>query len=178
MKKALSVVLTLIAVLALCSVAFAGSDSDSDSDSDRKSFRLQIGLSGAQEVSEVFTDTSGKFRIEFNKKLSGAKFVLRVNDGIGVTQAHIHCGSAGANGPVVAFLFGFDPGGVNVDGKLSRGTLTNTDIIPNASCVTDHGVLVNNIASLALAARDGLLYVNVHTIAHPPGEVRGQIFDR
>ena len=178
MKKALSVVLTLTAVLALSNVAFGDKDGDSDSDSDRKSLRLQIGLSGAQEVSEVFTDTTGKFRIDFNKKLSEAKFVLRVNDGIGVTQAHIHCGPAGTNGPVVAFLFGLVPGGVNVDGKLSRGTLTNADIMPDVSCVTDHGLLVNNIASLALAARDGLLYVNVHTLTHPPGEVRGQIFDR
>ena len=32
---------------------------------------------------------------------------------------------------------------------------------------------VNNIASLAFAMRDGLIYANVHTVAHSGGEVGG-----
>jgi hypothetical protein len=37
---------------------------------------------------------------------------------------------------------------------------------------------VNNIASLALAARDGLIYANVHTVAHSGSEVRGQLLEK
>ena len=77
----------------------------------------------------------------------------------------------------VAFLFNVaplpGPGGVDVNGALERGVLTNPDIIDGAC-----GVAVNNIASLLAAIRDGIIYVNVHSEGNPPGEVRGQIFAR
>ena len=46
-----------------------------------------------------------------------------------------------------------------------------------ADCVPAIGRPVNNIASLAFAARNGLIYANVHTVANPPGEVRGQLLE-
>ena len=79
----------------------------------------------------------------------------------------------------MAILFGLVPGGVNVNGKLSRGRLRNSDILGN---VTDFkntplcGVTINNIASLFFAIRKGLIYLNVHTVANPDGKVRGQLF--
>jgi hypothetical protein len=36
---------------------------------------------------------------------------------------------------------------------------------------------VNNIAALAFAKRDGLIYVNLHTPTQPAGEVRGQLVE-
>ncbi len=36
---------------------------------------------------------------------------------------------------------------------------------------------VNNIAALALAMRDGLIYINVHTAAFGGGEIRGQLLE-
>lgn len=170
-------ILPLLGLLTAFAMPQAVFGDDDDSDSDRKSLRFRMALSGAQETANVVTETTGKFRLDFDKGLSEGRFVLRVNDGVGITQAHIHCGRAGANGPVVAFLFGFVPGGVTVDGLLSKGTLTNADFT-GVDCATVVGVPVNNIASLALAARAGLLYVNVHSVANPPGEVRGQILER
>ena len=131
-------------------------------------------LSGAQEVTSgcpgpmcgVHTRTSGRIWLQFIADLSAAHFKLDIFHGRGVVQAHIHCAPAGTNGPVVAFLFGPDAG-LDVRGNLSHGTLTNADIISDACGST--------IAALAFAAKAGDLYVNVHTLDNPSGEVRGQL---
>ena len=136
-------------------------------------FEFEAKLSGAQEVPAVTTVTGGSLDIEFDAALTEANFVLRVTDGDDVTQAHLHCNRAGQNGPVVAFLYGLGPT-TDVDGILSSGTLTNASLT-GADCVPSIGRPINNVAALAFAARDGLIYVNAHTVAHPPGEVRGQL---
>ena len=90
-----------------------------------------------------------------------------------ITQAHLHCGSAGNNGPVVAFLFAM-PGMLeneDVDGSLSSGMLMFEDLIQEADC----GNEANNIASLYDGIKAGAIYLNVHSVANPAGEVRGQL---
>ena len=100
-----------------------------------RSFLSRLAKRGAQEVPGVVTNTTGKLRLNFDRGLSEADFRLRVNDGIDVLQAHLHCARAGANGPVVVFLFA---GGVDVDGLLSKGTLTNADFL-GADCTGTTG---------------------------------------
>ena len=151
---------------------------------DNRNFIFRASASGSQEVSPpaplngVETETTGTIRLDFNRALSKMDFVLRVRNGVAITQAHLHCGRAGENGPVVAFLFGFVDGGVDVDGRLSSGILTNADITDiGADCIPTIGRPINNIASLLSAVLDGLVYMNVHSVANPPGEVRAQILD-
>ena len=86
--------------------------------------------------------------------------------------AHFHCARPGVTGPVA---FGMvSPGPCMFDGTELRCTLTNADF-SGADCIPGVGRPVNNIAALALAMRDGLVYANVHTSDNPPGEVRGQL---
>ncbi len=163
----------MVTLLLLSHLTFADDD---------KFLKFKVGLSGAQEVSPpapvngVDTMTTGNLKIFFNNSLSKAEYRLLMHDGVGITQAHLHCGRAGENGPVVAFLFGLEVDGVNVNGMLVRATLTNEDITDVGSdCSGSIGRPVNNIASLAAAALDGLIYVNVHSLSNPAGEVRGQL---
>ena len=86
--------------------------------------------------------------------------------------AHFHCGRAGQNGPIPFGLVA--PGPLALDGNRIRGTLTNFDF-NEADCVPVVGRPVNNLAALALAMRDGLIYINVHSTLFPPGEMRGQM---
>lgn len=173
MKSLYTATLMSIVFLAISSTAYGDDDQ----------FEFEAELSGEQEVPAVDTDTEGEVDIDFKDDLSKARFKLEVEDGRLVTQAHLHCGRAGENGPVVVFLFDFVPDGVDVDGRLARGTLRNADITEvGANCVTPTnrnfpgiGRPVNNIAALFFAMRDGLIYANVHTIASPGGEVRGQL---
>lgn len=125
-------------------------------------------LSGAQEVPPVTTAASGRFKIEFKRDMSAAEFRLRVNDGTRVTQSHIHCGPEGSNGPVVIFLGGFHQQGWDVDGWwVSNVSVTDANIV-NPACGT-------TLAAIADSIRAGMAYVNVHTVANPGGEIRGQL---
>jgi hypothetical protein len=138
-------------------------------------FNFRADLNGAQEVPPVVSGANGTASTMFSADLTSVAFSLSVFNGVGVTQAHIHCAPAGANGPVVAFLFGFDPVGVNVNGLLAQGVLTNANILPQNPPDPACGVVITNIASLQTAMEQGRLYVNVHSLARPAGEVRGQL---
>jgi hypothetical protein len=141
----------------------------------QSSLSLTTYASGPQDF--VTTSTSAKLTTEFDPAFNFVDFSLVVSHGVGVTQAHYHCAAAGVSGPIVAFLYGFNAAGVNVNGLLSRGRLYNQNILNNTDFATTPvcGVTINNIASLYTAIKQDLIYLNVHTIANPGGEVRGQV---
>jgi hypothetical protein len=140
--------------------------------------KFETALTGADEVPLVVTESRGAFKIKFNEDFTAARFKLRVLDGTAITQAHLHCASEGANGPVVVFLSGNVPGGFDVHGVMADFTMTNANIaaVP-ANCAASIGRTIANLADLADAASDGLIYANVHSVAHPGGEIRGQLAD-
>jgi hypothetical protein len=159
---------------------------DDRNDDERGTFDFTGHLSGEQEVTPpsapstpslgVSTDTSGTILVRVSKDLSSLQFRLVVRNGADVTQAHLHCGRAGQNGPVVVFLAPLTEQGRDVDGLLAQGTRRNEDIEPGAeACEALIGRPVRNIASLAAAAFEGLVYANVHTTNNPAGEVRAQL---
>jgi hypothetical protein len=149
-------------------------------------FDLYADLSGAQEVTPpdapttpspgVTTEATGDVQVRVAEDLSSFAFTLNVSNGTGVTQAHLHCGRPGQNGPVVVFLSPLNEQGQDVNGLLAEGTRTNANIEAGAeACEALIGRPVRNVASLTAAAFDGLIYANVHTLANPAGEVRGQL---
>lgn len=98
---------------------------------------------------------------------SGLQYRLIVANIEFVTQAHIHLAPPNENGPVVAFLFGFVPEGATTNGTLAQGIIVAGDLIgPLAGMSVD---------DLVAEIEAGNAYVNVHTLSHPPGEIRGQI---
>jgi hypothetical protein len=128
--------------------------------------RFLARLSGSAEVPMVDTMATGRATFRLNRDETELKYELEVVDIEGVTQAHIHMGMPNMNGPVVAFLFGpSDPTG-EIDGLLAEGTIAEEDLV---------GPLAGDFSGLVERLRMGMLYVNVHTAANPPGEIRGQI---
>ena len=128
-------------------------------------------LTGDQEVppvGPVITDTTGKAFFRLNKAEDEIEIQLHVNDGVRITQSHIHCAPAGVNGPVVVFLAGLHGAGLDIDGKwVSNATIKTTSIVNTACGAT--------VSALAASMRAGNTYANVHSVAHPAGVVRGQI---
>lgn len=137
--------------------------------------RFEATLSGAQEVPTVETEAIGRAIVWFDKALSQVFVDVRVHDlSSGFRAAHFHCNRAGANAGVILGLQ--NPGPLVFDGRRLRGVLTNTNI-GTTDCVATVGRPINNLASLAFAMRDGLVYVNVHTESFPAGEIRGQLIE-
>ncbi|RZI41973.1 CHRD domain-containing protein [Herbaspirillum sp. HC18] len=106
-------------------------------------------LTGAQEIPPVTTKASGNSTIKVadDKSVSGAISF----SGMQATAAHIHQGAMGANGPVIIPLTKTSDTGfaVPANAKLTEAQYT--------------------------AYKAGGLYVNVHSAAHPGGEIRMQL---
>lgn len=122
-------------------------------------------LSGDEEVPPVETDAQGQATFEFAEDATGLDFRLNVADIEDVVAAHVHCAPDGVNGPVGVTLFSGGP--VSLDGVLAEGTVTTPD--------TDNECGWEDLADVQTAMKNGFAYVNVHTHAHPSGEIRGQV---
>jgi|GEM_PF-400390 len=118
-------------------------------------------LSGSEEVPPVTANATGFFSATLLE--NALEFDLSAV-APNITQAHIHMGAKGSNGPVVAFLFG--PADPPVNAIHPTGTIRVNNLV---------GPLANNWAGFADALSKGQLYVNVHNSDNPAGVVRGQI---
>ena len=155
MRKIFAIVAVLLTVLVYAGMANADE-------------LFKATLTGDQEVPSVITDTTGKAFFMLNKAETEIEIQLHVNDGVRITQSHIHCAPAGVNGPVVVFLAGLHAAGLDIDGKwVSNATIKTTSIVNPACGAT--------VSALAASMRNGNTYANVHSVAHPAGVVRGQI---
>ena len=118
-------------------------------------------LTGRMEIPVVNTLASG----EVNALLDTVNNVLTVEGGFGNLSsdfntdigAHLHLGIAGQNGPVQFPLV------IDLDADLRGGTFNEDD---NSFTLTD---------AQEAAVLDRAMYVNVHTLDYPGGEIRGQI---
>ena len=134
-----------------------------------KAINFNVVLSGAEEVPSITTMTTGQALLHVNKDRTELRIKLDIRDAtaiFGVAGAHLHCAPAGENGPVVAFLAGDAPPGFDGDVQI-RASLSDASIINTACGVT--------MAELVDSMLDGSVYINVHSIANPGGEIRGQI---
>ncbi len=123
-------------------------------------------LTGAEEVPPVSTMASGEATFVLSDDGTQLAYTVTVSGISDVLAAHIHLAPAGSNGPVVAGLFGGKIVGP-FDGILAQGTITAADL---------KGLLAGmSLDSLIAEIKAGNTYVNVHTTANPPGELRGQI---
>ncbi|KOS00666.1 MULTISPECIES: CHRD domain-containing protein [Paenibacillus] len=124
-------------------------------------------LRGANEVPPVRTNATGTAEFRYRQASQQLSFELTVRNISRVTDAHIHLGRRGENGPVVATLFGPSKFGITVKRGVVTGVLRAFDLTGPL-----RGRTIND---LVCQIREGNAYVNVHTIRHPNGAIRGQI---
>jgi hypothetical protein len=107
-------------------------------------------LTGAQEVPPVTTAATGNANFSFNLTTGEVKGTMTTT-GITGTVAHFHEGPVGVASPVIVPLVQGPPG---------------TWTAPEGSMLTP---------SQIESYKAGKLYVNVHSAAHPGGEIRAQV---
>jgi hypothetical protein len=123
---------------------------------------INLTLTGAQENPPVVSAGTGTFRATAGT--ANLAYTLTASGtATGITMAHIHSGARGVNGPIVADLIVANPAGVasiNQSGNITVAQLK--------------GPMAGDMAAFMAALRAGTLYVNVHTLANPGGELRAQ----
>jgi hypothetical protein len=128
-------------------------------------------LRGAAEVPPVPTAAVGMSGFHVRPDGASIEYMLLIGRLNNLTQAHIHLGPAGQNGPVVVWLYPSGPPPSPIPGEFN-GVLA-TGVITAANLV---GPLAGEPLSVLLDhMRNGNTYVNVHSQQYPPGEIRGQI---
>lgn len=122
-------------------------------------FNFYTQLSSNQSVPAVGTPTSGSGTGYFilNDAMTELQFRITLCDLTGpITAAHFHNDGVGKAGPVVHTITG------DFSGNTAAGVWKSTDAEPLT-------------AAMVQALFEGELYINIHTAANGPGEIRGQI---
>ena len=163
-------VLLAIAVLAagLLVASLAGASAG------KKNFKAS--LQGYNEVPAVSSNGSGSLRIMIDDDAQTIAYELSYGGLNAPTLfAHIHLGQRSVNGGVAAFLCGGGdkpvcPVGTGAEESVT-GVIDAADVIGPAA----QGIAAGEFDELVRAIRAGVTYGNVHTTAHPGGEIRNQL---
>jgi hypothetical protein len=166
-------------------------------DKDKNTIRTR--LSGLEETTQTIqTKASGEFTATISEDGRSINYEETwQNLSSTITQSHIHFGRPGLTGGVVLWLC-YNPaagtkapaaptptpqlcptGGNPASPATISGTLTDADVVasPATAGGPNQGIDVgaDGFAEMVKAIRTGSAYVNVHTVDHPSGEIRGRL---
>jgi hypothetical protein len=139
-------------------------------------------MTGVKEVPVVSSAGRGVFTATINDDETEIAYRLEfagLNSPI--TQSHIHIGPPNNSGAIDLFLctnLGNAPAGqtiqacpTNATEGVIEGVLTAANVIP----LPAQGIAANELDEVIALMRAGVTYVNIHTVASAPGEIRSQI---
>ena len=164
MKRPLVASLVAAGAFAVGGIALAGTT------------QYRADLRGSSEVPPVQTSGEASFKLKLSEDGQSARYDLKIDEPLtDLFMAHLHMAPPGVNGGIVVWLFPspapvpFPPPPPAIpgefDGRLASGVITVDDLV---------GALDNNWTGFVSALEAGNIYVNVHTLANPGGEVRDQ----
>jgi (2Fe-2S) ferredoxin len=147
-------------------------------------------MSGANEVPVVETCGEGATLVKLKDGVLSYK--VNVEDLDDIVAAHLHYGRPGENGPVLVTLFeapppepeplhdddgsGDDDYGDDDKDTLAFGSISDDDVENPGDIFFDDGTPFEGGADgLLRLLREGSIYVNVHTVNNPMGEIRAQL---
>jgi len=167
-------------------------------DDDNNTVARQASLTGAAERTSTNapnpatanTPGNGTAVLNISEDQTKVTYTLTYAGLSNVLQAHIHVGSADVSGPIILFLCTNIGLGANVpcpgagpiptpqacptSAGTVEGTLTAADLSCKAALATAGTPAINSFADAVTQLFIGNTYTNVHTLANPGGEIRGQ----
>jgi hypothetical protein len=139
-------------------------------------------LNGFQEVPSVATAGRGTLQLDLAGNGTEVMQYTLTFSGLQspIQQAHIHVAQAGVNGSIVIWLCGTTalPGPAGTPTCPQSGTvqgqITSANVVAGATASQQLGA--GDFGKVLSALRASAAYANIHTVASPGGEIRGQIF--
>lgn len=162
---------TTLSALALLTLAGCGAGAGDSDGTGPAPERFTATLSGAGVVPATASTTTGSITFSSVPGDSILTYSLSVSNMTGVTQAQLHSGAAGANGPILAWLLPVNGNAAQAPSVALDGVISLGDIAP-AWIRTNPRLTMDSVKALMIAGR---AYVDVHSSAFPNGELRGQI---
>jgi CHRD domain len=136
-------------------------------------------LDSFKEVPTLATGGTGAFSATVNTTTDRIRYTLRYSGmSARVQQAHIHLGRPAIAGGISAWLCdsAATPGPAGTPAcPARRGTVQGVIAPADVLGPTAQGIGAGQFNALVRTVRNNATYVNVHTVAFPPGEIRGQI---
>ncbi|WP_158856779.1 CHRD domain-containing protein [Lunatibacter salilacus] len=150
MKNYLNSSITILAFFLLVSVILFGCEKDDDAGNDNIVEYQNIQITGGEEVPSNNSTATGVFNGTYDKTTKILTYTLTFT-GLTPTNMHFHKGEIGVSGPVVI--------------PISSAPYTSpiNSMTPALTTEQESDLL------------NGLWYVNIHSAAFPPGEIRGQV---
>lgn len=150
MKNYFKSSVAILAFVFLGSVFLFGCSEDDDPVNDNLVEFMNIQVSGGEEVPSNTSTATGMFNGTFDKTTKILTYTLTFT-GLTPTNMHFHKGAVGVNGPVAIAI------------SASPYTSPISTMTPALTTEQEADLL------------NGLWYVNIHSAAFPPGEIRGQV---
>jgi hypothetical protein len=162
MRKTVSIAAGIAAV---ATIAFFATSCGSDTTAPPTNTQYVANLIAANEQGGFTSAGSGVFTfVDMGTEID---WTLNLTNMTAVIASHIHLGDASAvgttAGPVIINLFVPNGPTGTLNGEVAHGSITNAN---NANISLD---------SLRVLFNNGHAYANVHTSAHPSGEIRDQV---
>lgn len=173
-------------LLATAGLLLSGVTAAGNGGNDRK---INVDLTGFEEVPVVVTTGNGELKLTISESGNAVDYVLSFADlQADITQAHIHVAQKNVNGGIVLWLC--QTTGTQAPASVAaitpfcdatagntprRGTVTGTLTNANVIAIATQQVAAGNLEDVLIAIAAGKAYGNLHTIASPGGEIRGQV---